>query len=145
MPDQRQRGGDACEFFTPMIRSLITFLACLSLQAAGPVRVAFDATVASWNYRCATNSAANNSVATNTPFVPNSTQALIASSVLMGGLRSAGLYPGTTIQRLNGMCGTSYGGVNGAGSCTNAGCINIASPGIPLIADIGSGMDVISV
>ena len=118
------------------MKRLLLLLLAVSLHAAGPVQVAFDSQVILWNNRCITN----NPYSRTTGVALNSTISLLASSVWMGGVRSAGLYPGN-ILRANLMCGGSYGGTNGCGDCSTVGCYNIGSPQIPLINDSGGGMD----
>ncbi len=112
-----------------MNRLIALLFLSFSLHAAGPVRVAFDSKVIEWNKRCLTN---------NVNGAPNLTQSLIASSVWMGGIRSAGVYPGI-ILRANLMCGVSYGGTYGAGNLTNS--FALGSPQIPIINDAGSSLD----
>lgn len=116
---------------------LISFLSLFPVMSyAHPVRCAFDAKVVDWNFRCVTN----NPLAFTTGVGLNTTQSLIASSVWMGVVRDAGLYPGN-ILRANLMCGGSYGGTNGAGDSCAVGSYNIGSPQIPLINDTGSAKD----
>lgn len=122
-----------------MIRFFALLFLAVSLHAAGPVRVAFDAQVVTWNNRCiATN---YYMVQVSPPLTSNrtlnTTQALIASSVWMGGVRAIGLYPGN-ILRANLFCGGSYGGTNGAGDDPYP---DFAAPTVPLINDAGSPND----
>lgn len=114
-----------------MMRFLFSlfFLCASSLHAAGPVRCAFDSQVVDWQRRGQT-SGANVSYAF--------THTMIVSSVFMGAIRSAGLYPGTVF-RANLFCGISYGGTNGAGD--SASLFYIGGPQLPLIADVGAATD----
>ncbi len=117
-----------------MKRLLLSLFLLVSLHAAGPVRCAFDTQVVNWNYRCLTN---------NVILRPNYTWTSIASSVFMGGVRSAGLYPGNLL-RVNLFCGRSYGnenGTDGAGSCIDVGCYELGGPQMPLIVDAGGPRD----
>ncbi len=120
---------------------ILSLLLSISLHAAGPVRCAFDAQVVDWNKRCLTNHASG-----QPNLAPNLTRSLIASSVFMGVIRGAGLYPGN-ILRANLFCGSSWGGTNGAGDCVSTPtveCYEIGSPQLPLIVDAGSSRDTIS-
>lgn len=118
-----------------MKRFLLGLIAVSSLHAAGPTRVAWDAKVADWDYRCSTNIAA----ATADRSIANNTFSLIVSSLWMRDVRAAGLYPGK-IYRRNLFCGRSYGGTLGAGDSNVS--INIGSPQVPIINDVGGSMDV---
>jgi len=125
------------------MKCLLLLLLAGALHAAGPVRCAFDAKVVDWNYRCVTNNIYSFTYGNNGYYssTRNQTHSLIASSVWMGAVRSAGLYPGN-ILRANLMCGASYNGTNGAGDCVLSACTNlIGSPQVPLINDTGGGMD----
>lgn len=111
-----------------MMRFLSVLFLALSLHAAGPVHCAFDSKVVSW--RAYTEAAASyNAVYTHT---------LIASSVFMGSIRSAGLYPGN-ILRANLFCGRAAGGTNGAGDSTTI--LTIGTPQNALITDVGDPFD----
>ena len=103
-----------------MIHFIFIVFLSVSLHAAGPVRIGFDAKVVEWNERCMTNNP--------NKFIfgqaLNSTISLLASSIWMGGIRNAGLYPGN-ILRANLIFGGSYGGSNGCGDCLTVGCYNI--------------------
>lgn len=105
------------------------FLLLVVSVHAHPVRVAYDAKVVNWEYRCNTN---------NPTTGPNYTITLLAQSQWMGEVRNAGFYPGLII-RANFNCGRSFGGTNGAGDSTTI--TNIGSPQVPLIPDEGAGLD----
>jgi len=116
-----------------MTRLIALLLLLLLPLHAHPVRCAFDEQVVRWNAYCLLNNA--------TPTQPsalNSTQSMLASSIWMGAVRAAGLFPGN-IFRANLFCGGSYGGTNGCGDSITL--TNIGSPQVPLINQVGFEYD----